>query len=242
MNKERRENILDTITLKDAIINTTFKPGRVYEGPDIIDLATLQQDAEELIDFTLTHPSKHEAARVVYIKPDNKVITNKNVIEGEHGHVLIGMRFFTPAIYTPIRRFSQDKFIGSVMHSHPVDQVFSPEDLSHLLAKDTTSDAGTSALLVTPKRKLLVFRGENTPKLDEKDLRLNIESMNQTLNYAYSSELINKIFMFQNPDNFQAEIARRFFRSLVSGYDLQVFEGNARDRYLHRVEANQIAE
>ena len=42
MNFEQKEGLQHSITLKDAIIATTFKTGRVFEGPDVIDLAALQ--------------------------------------------------------------------------------------------------------------------------------------------------------------------------------------------------------
>lgn len=240
MAAEQRERLQIPITLKDAIIGATFRPGRVYEGPDVIDLATLQQDAEELIDYTLSHPKRHEAGRLVLVGQDNKVTTNRKIIEGENGYVAIPVTFEVNRGYSFVRRLSQDKFVGAEMHSHPSDKVYSARDLTHILAKDSLSDASTSSLLITPKRKLLIFRGKNTPQLDEEDIVLNLNSMIAVVDKAVKLGITQS--WLPNVDKIKKNTARRFFRDLARGYDLQVFEGKVRDRFLHRVAADQIAE
>lgn len=239
MSVDRREGQLTSITLKQALIETTFNPGRVYEGPDVFDLATLQPDTEELIDFTLTHPQRHEAGRFVYVTRDGRVITNKKIIAGGRNHVVLKGEIIILNIPFLDRRLRQDKFVGSEMHSHSVDSIFSPTDLNRLLYGDEIPDCAASVMLVTPKRKILILRGPQTPSYSVDEIREKMEYLNRFV--LNNSQLASRTFFGWRYKDTLGHETRMVIRDIASENDLQVFEGSVRDRFLRRVSNNEIA-
>lgn len=235
MSLEGRELPLQAITLKQALIETTFEPGRIYRGPDIINLSTLQSDIEEIQVHTSSHPNGHEAAKIIYITQDGKVLINKKPILGGDRHVGMYSDFYVnPTNLTRATR--QDKFIGSIAHSHPYDSPFSPSDLLELFYGDHILEAGTSVLLTTPQRIMLVFRGQDTPQMEKSDAQMYLSELD--------TAVLRRIAHFINPNmpaeaqqNISIRANRAMFGQIITKHDLQVFEGNVGNRFLNKKEA-----
>lgn len=240
MTAEQRERQVSTITFKQALIETTFKPGRVYEGPDTIDLATVQPDIEELMDYTSSHPESHEALKVMYVYSNGRVIINKNLIAGGPTHADSFIIVSSSRIPTMSRRMSQDRFFGAHIHSHPIDSVFSPHDLQSLFLSDSDPLALTSAVLITSNRKLIGFRGQLTPQLTFAESAARVERLSAQFESRVIAHLGENPTLDQvNDINIRAN--RAMFRQTAQKHGLQVFEGGVKDRYLRRVATDQIA-
>lgn len=240
---ERREALQPVISFQQAIRDASFRPGRVYEGPDVIDLGPNQPQIEELIDYTNSHPYRHEAGRVYYVERDGKVMTGLRFFTGSV--FKIGFKFnlgengdFAYYPYAP-KLVRQQRLIGSLVHTHSGDSVYTlPMDLELILLSDDVSKAAASIFLITPRRQILTFRGRKTPQLSMQyldsqkkvgNLQVGVPDVMDTI--AISDQDIQRL------DSDDKDIFRKF----VKAFDLQVFEGGVNDRFLRRMHPDQIA-
>src|SRR3989344_2958796 len=213
---EGREPLQPAISFADAIVETSSYPGRVFKGPDVIDLGRHQESLGELIHFTIYDPRHREAARIFEVLSNGKILVNVRPFIGNESSVNIDFR-----------KHARN---GSVAHSHPGDSIFSPADLESLLTPDSKFGATSSEALVTLVRKLILFRGEHTPFFSnpENSIGVHRKRILRILDKGVKDGVISR---FQTGE--EVEIA--VFRELVKIFGFQVFEGGVRDRFLRRV-------
>ncbi len=239
---EARETLQPAFTFADVIRDPSFSPGRFYVGPGVIDLGIHQEAAEELTKFTIADPNHREAGRVFYVEKDGRVMADLRFFVGDENNLLyllhLGINQALQGSNAP-RHERQQRLVGSLAHTHSRDSIFTPIDLETLLLDDLASKAASSALLLTPKRKLLALRGKNTPQF-QKPL-LHMERLDNTVRAESANRIISEANGYQDETSLIDDINKEVFRNFAKEFDLQVFEGGVWDRYLRRVPADQIA-
>lgn len=251
MSLEARELIQPVILFDRAVIDSSFKDGRIYTGPRIVDLGSRNGGIESLNDYTQNHPDKHEAGKLFLVRSMLAgILTESDLIPGGKDEFNLPADLeirVDPAALTLPRKERQNKFLGSVWHSHPepIPYHMSPHDFYQILLGDNIPEAVTSQGLITPNRKFLVFRGPNSPHMTREEAEKYIEDlseeldileesasilvMGEDLNRKPSLEELKRIVSKQM--NFHEQIYKR----IIGENDLIVFEGDVHDSMLIRV-------
>ncbi len=228
MSPDFREAKLPTVTLERALIETSSSPKKIYRGLSAIDVANFQPDIDEVINYSLIHPSRHEAAKLIYLDPEGRISFSKLIEGGEN------------FVDTPDPDLRRSILLGrrtiARVHSHPLGTDFSLSDLASLLTKPSLPASNTAKLLVTPDRISIAFRGENTPGFSFYEAKRLAERLDLLL-----ERLIQE---YRTPEITQEEfvrlvlgIHRSAIESMISQFDIQIFEGYRSERLLQRVRA-----
>ncbi len=179
---------MSIIELKPALIQATFSPNRaISRDVEGIELGVFDGLSRELIDKTMRDPQRRENVYDILVTPNERVFINKEALQGEAMGATRTYKFQFEENFFGDKRLRQNMFIGSAMHSHPYDFPPSPTDMLCLMYSDAEIEAATSVIVVTPARRIALFRGSGTPQLSPKDADARVRLWNSNLDERISS-------------------------------------------------------
>ncbi len=225
----QEHEVRPSVTFKDALLQTTFAPGRALKnGVEEIELGIFGDEARNLMQTTSEDPQKREFGKTIFVTNDGRVLLqNKAIVGDEEGvtHTVKIEHIKNP--YLP-RYLRQEKFIGALLHSHPVDSLPSVPDLSSVLLGDDELAASTAVFVVTPVKQIVVFRGESTPHWTSDKVNKFLEELGafattSIANYAELSPSAEDIVKFHSLAETQMS------KKLIEEYGLKVFIGGLAD-------------
>lgn len=148
--------------------------------PTSFDLGEFGKKSDEILKATLSDPKHHEYASQVAIDMDGKIVFY-GLKKGKETQV-------APCDQVP----GEDRLL--MIHSHPIDVPFSPEDLDMLFLQPNSKGWIMPAeILITPSLKMLIIRTEKTPVLFKgEQWRPKME--------MYEEPVLEEKLIFQEPD------------------------------------------
>ncbi len=177
--QERQEN-LRTVSLKDALISTTFRPNRALD-PSIgsLRLEGLQEDFAELLRVTLEdHPVHRESRKILYVTQDGKLLVEQRASLGSEEEVrtrLTSLKVYSRDPSTPII-MRQNRNVGAIAHTHgDVDVPPSVGDFKMLLTGPENPYGRAAVIVITPAMVHVIFRGSQSRSLSEKEAEDMVE-------------------------------------------------------------------
>jgi len=214
-------------SFKEILLQSAFSPGRaIVDSVREIDLGIFGNECQELRLQTLRDPRRREFGKLVYITRDGKLLLQNRPTTGE-GKIVSGeIRINLINDNTTLPWFLiQDKMVGTIIHSHPVEIPACPQDLFYLLLGDFDIFASVAESVATPKSNIVIFRGEGAPQFTR-------EQANEKI-LLWEKQMTERIRRFTSPDISipeQLEINNRagwaLLRQIVQKYDLKIFSGD----------------
>lgn len=218
---------MKTIEFKSALVRATFAPNRALDfNIGEVELGVFGELSRELINRTLSDSLRREHLYTALVTSSEKVLVNKEAVLGEES---LTRHTFTTEIdmnmlFQPNKRLRQDKFMGAGLHSHPVDFPPSPTDLTGLMYSDFEPDAVTAAFVITPRRRIVIFRGAKTPGLSRAEAAIKVG--------LWTRNLEERMLSFDDgmmSDEDYIEMQRMAqdaqINQIVAKYDLALFSG-----------------
>ncbi|MGA2911860.1 MAG: hypothetical protein ABSE17_04505 [Candidatus Levyibacteriota bacterium] len=227
---EKRPDIGEQISpvplYRDLLLRATLRDPNRAIGNDVtaVDFSgPFAETADKLNLLTQSDLEKREHGTVVYVIPSGKVLIRNEITQGDETFVSIYTevkpnvaRFFLPKAH------KQDRFVGALIHSHPFDAPPSPLDLSNLLSSNKNALAHTSAFIVTPVRKILVFRGAQTPQFSQKEVEAKMN--------LWKKQIDERVARLRTPAmsdlevlDMEARAQQTMVRQIIKKYGLRYF-------------------
>jgi len=222
--------------LGDVLLDTAYMNDRVYRGPNQIDLGEFNEWVEELMAWTEGHPQRHEAGGYILINFPLGLTKASELIEGMHYKVEIPRDIaFIDYQRSKVNIFNSA--LGTVAHSHPNGLSFSPKDLEPILFDNSVPTAEVAAILITPRLKYIVFRGDKTPAMSPDEAENNADR--RLIDYGirtYSWGVSANSPLQASIRRVMGEIVEypAVFFEMCRDWDLQVFKGERNEQVLHR--------
>ena len=231
-NPETHENP-SHIRLETLLITLTFSTGKAI--PDTvrsIDLGEIGLTAEEMLDRSLADPQGRERIRTVEVD-----YVRRLSIDSED---TIGTRTLAqprPFRYQLLSTGQPDRHYAMEFHTHgPNNLPFSPDDVIGLFRPRNDIISPVSVLAITPERKMLGFRGKETPEWDQEKRK--------RMNEKWTREILDQIQRKTKPgmtrdqlDGIAGVVEHRFLRFLREHFDIQLFSCPAEENIAHRESA-----
>ncbi len=180
---EKKELVPRVPKFSEIILAATFASNR-HLNPEIkqIDLGSLAYEAQLLRDKTANDPKHREVGKQILIKNDNfpkigqyRLIIEREARLGQTGvidsEVNIRVVLDIHKRRNILKQQRQDKFRITTIHAHDTEKPPSPEDIARILLDDIENPGASTCVFVTSKdTNYLVFRGQETPLLKQKDI------------------------------------------------------------------------
>lgn len=223
------------IEFKRAVAQATFASNRALSSNiDGIELGVFGQLSQELIDGTLRDAQRRENFYTVLVTPDQRVLVNR---EAQQGDTLVSrarINFKVADIHLfGDKRLRQNQFIGAGLHSHPYDLPPSPADLLGFMYSDLELDATTAVFVVTPERRIVMFRGERSPQLTTEEAARKVGLWNNNL-----QERIDTFGRDSMPEPERLDLNKKAqdaqINQIARTYDLSIFRGTLSKSILRR--------
>src|SRR3990167_1019698 len=208
---------------RDLLIQVAQDSNRaIDESIHEIELGVFSEIGDDLQRLSQQDPNREEFFRPAFITPAGKLIVKTNAVAsgiwgGDHVEALD----ISPE---DISLYGEDarNIIACLPHSHPVDTPPSGRDLFQLLIQSNFKMAQPSAFVSTPRRKIIVFRGPNTPQLSQDGALQKLDSWKNQVNERHGK--------LTTPGMNAAELVELRFRletamarQIVAKYDLRAF-------------------
>ncbi len=187
----------------------------IPDGVRKIDLGMIGEVAEGVLDRTLADPSGLERLREITVSLDRKLrVGEKDSIgrKTEEGQRL------EPNYLVPFGHI-----VAAEVHSHGVDEVpLSPIDLASLFVKTQSPLARSTVFAITVERKMLAFRGEDTPQWEEKAVERKVAHWLKLI-YERVEKVEHKVQSQSEMDVLMARVTHAMLRTLSRKYDIRLF-------------------
>ncbi len=213
--------------LKDLLIAAVKSPTlSIPDNPDFIELGTLAKECDRLMELTYRDPMYEEKGTALYVLPncqmiiDTKINTSYAIPNGKETSIPAKITIKNPSLPKNLR---QDKFAAGVIHTHGLADIpQSSHDLFPLFINTEFPTATPMSGVITPKRKIFIFRGENTPAWDLDFAEYKINSWDKAFEERVKKHLDWTMSISQRVD-----INRRAGSALVNQiarkYDLRIY-------------------
>lgn len=168
-----REASKTTPLLRDILAQATFQPGRAISPQiDTFDLGVFGEEARILAYRCFEDESNSDHGKFVYVTGKKKVLLPAHTFKAAND-LPLGMIAAASAVPRDAaeRIALDDRYLAMVMHTASNrDRPLSISGTGLLLVSDS-SPFGVSCIFVAGKtQNYLVFRGETTPQLSEKEV------------------------------------------------------------------------
>ena len=229
-NPEHVENIP---AFRDILVQTTFNPNRALDKSiQAIDLGMFDNEARDLIARSMIHPNQAEYMKLIYVTPKGTVLIPKEAAEGTENEVRskskINIMSFDLSLPKQLR---QDRFNAVGIHTHPDDSDPSWDDVGRLFIGDLDPTATTCEFIVTPRRRIVVFKGENTPQLTQEQLKQKLDYWDKVA-LKRGKQLAKPSMTKQDLAELYNRIFEQMNKEISDKYDLRYFEGATDDQVL----------
>lgn len=219
-----------SISFKDALRQATFAPGRVLKG-DVkeIELGIFGNEARSLSEETAKDPARREFGKIVYVTADGRVLLQNKPTAGDEESITHSLKIAHKGSSLLPRHLRQDRFIGTLLHSHPVDSMPSIPDLSLILLGDDELEAETAVFVTTPKRNMVVFRGDNTRHLSTEEVDRILKDSETVLKEGIAGYIQSQAPSTEELVRFHTLAEAEANKTLINTFDLKFFEGALND-------------
>ncbi len=223
----QEREVRPTMSFKDALLQATFSQGRVLDNHiREIELGIFGDEARSLVQATLEDPRKSEFGKLVYVTNDRRVLLQNKATKGDWEEVKLAAEIATRenSLLFP-RNLRQNRFIGAAVHSHPFDDMPSFEDLSSILKEDDEVMAETAVFVATPKRIMLVFRGEKTRHLSSDEIGKKLDEASRLVSQSLLDYINAGAHSIEDIAGFHTLASAEVSRTTIDACNLRLFEG-----------------
>lgn len=233
---ESRESVTAPL-LKDLLIAGARGDLTLPEYPPTIELGTLLPECDRLMELTYADPEHQEKAVNVYAWPNNTlgVDAKESTSTTIAGGMSVTMRTVirSRGLEVP-RQFRQDKYLVGILHTHGIDDVpQSPRDLADLFAHSDSLVAEVMSGVITPKRRIFIFRGRNTPQWEKDFIEEKVAFWNTILNKRILHHL-RPWMSKEQTDDINNRALTALVNQIAATYDLQIYSGSSADKVIKK--------
>lgn len=227
---------MSTIEFKQALSMATFDPNRaIGRHVEAVELGVFDSLSRELIDRTLNDVFRREYLYPTRVTPEGKVLVKNEPVQGEPSRTIdhFSADIYAENFFLLSKKERQTMFYGVSIHSHPVDFPPSPEDLRRLMYSDMEPDAATAVFVVTPVRRIAIFRGDQTPGLSVENAEMKVRLWERNLRERMN-QFGEKDMPIQVYDALQKRAQDAQIRQITSTYKLSTFSAPLSEGILRR--------
>ena len=211
------------------------EPYALETQPKEFDLGKIGHEAEDLMRLTLKHPRKIEYGSIVYIDRKTGRLVKIRSEGDEHSvgspdrvyfdrskgrlstELVSGDEVFVGNPASSIYDQDPDIKMAVVIHSHPHDIPFSPDDFRRLLETLPPKDVPPAIVVVTPNTKVLALRTVKSPLF----LPGTLEPMNERIHKRYDPGQTEFSDFLNQPGGYQrmfwlTRFAQEFYLKIYS--------------------------
>lgn len=255
---KRGEIALRVPLVSEVILNATIAPNRNIDNSiKKIDIGDLVYEAQLLKDFGTSGFNPMEIDKPILIKNsifeknEKAVIKCKPRLDVSGGSLEIEMHIVADAEQrrTLPREQRQDGFVAAILHARPVEIPPLPTDITHILLDDIECVyAGTSVIVSGPQFNHVIFRGPDTPSLNQNEASDFEKKWDGIIKERFISKFGddiakekparssgNKYKSDQEWVILEAIIQKEILNEIIKEYGLIAFTGRADDRIVSRV-------
>ena len=234
---ESRESMAVPV-LKDLLIATARGSDLLLPGsPESIQLGTIAPECDRLMQLTYADPQHQEKAAMLYVLPDGKLIIDAK--ETSSATVQNGMR---TVLHTFIRsrgpqvprHLRQDKYTVGALHTHGLkDAPQSTSDLIGLFRKVDETNAAMLNAVITPNRKIFIFRGANTPQWEEDFIQSKVQIWRDAFLQRVGHHLRSSMSHFE-VDEINRRASTALINQIAQKYDLAIYSCSTSETVLKK--------